>query len=722
MELVLEELEGTVENIIFESNEGTFTVFKLRPGQDRNLINATVNSPAPLIGEQIKLTGYWIQHVKFGEQFKAETMEHIAPTTVAGIERFLASGAIKGIGPSMAKRLVEKFGLDTLDVIEYHPKKLEEVSGVGKKKAEAIHEAYSTQAELREVMLFLETHGVSGAYAAKIFAKYSSFAIDVIKTDPYRLAREIDGIGFRTADQIATAMGITKVSAERIAAGIDFALLQISGAGHCCVPENILIEQTAKLIFVNKEEVAVVLKNLLKEERLCTQELDAITLIYPRHLYYAEKKVAERLLYLKDKARQIDVVDANEEIEEWENETGIALAKNQKAAIESAVAHGILVITGGPGTGKTTVIKGIIAVLEKQGMQILLGAPTGRAAKRLSEATGKKAVTVHRLLESTGTDAGLPMFSRDCDDPLEADVIILDEVSMMDILLMHYFLEAVSKGCRVILVGDVDQLPAVGPGAVLKDILRSGVIPFVYLNEIFRQAGESMIAVNAHAINRGMLPDYQSSADFQFREIQESSDVAAAIVALCTTELAQEGFDIKKDVQVLSPMHRLDCGVENLNKLLQEALNPAQVNKAAVHSGNQVFRVGDKVMQIRNNYTKNVFNGDIGFIFAIDGDKLTVRYVEADVVYEKNEFIEIRLAYAMSVHKSQGSEYPVVIMPLISGHHIMLQRNLLYTAVTRAKSKVILLGSKAALNTAVSNDRTKKRYSLLAERLKNYGD
>lgn len=718
----LVEIEGTVENIIFASNEGTFTVFKLKPEQDRNLINATINAPAPLLGEQVKLTGTWITHARFGDQFKAETIVHIAPTTAMGIERFLASGAIKGIGGSMAKRLVDKFGTDTLTVIEHHPKKLQEISGIGKKKAEAIHEAYSSQAELREVMLFLETHGVSGAYAGKIFAKYSSFSVDVIKTDPYRLAREVDGIGFRTADQVAAAVGIAKISEERIAAGIDFALLQISGAGHCCVPEGVLVEQTAKLILVDRGEVSLVLKKLLKEERLCTEAIEGTTLIYPRHLYYAEKMTAERLIYLKDKAKQLDVTGAAEQIEAWENESAVALAANQKAAIESALKHGILVITGGPGTGKTTVVKGIIAVLEKQGMQILLGAPTGRAAKRLSEATGKKAVTVHRLLESTGTESGLPMFSRDCDAPLEADVIILDEVSMMDILLMHYFLEAVSKGCRVILVGDVDQLPAVGPGAVLKDILRSGVIPFVYLNEIFRQAGQSMIAVNAHDINRGMLPDCKSNEDFQFREIKESSEVATAIVALCAAELANQAYDVKRDVQVLSPMHRLDCGVENLNKLLQEALNPPAVDKPGVSSANQIFRVGDKVMQIRNNYTKNVFNGDIGFIFSIDGDTLTVRYLEADVSYEKNELIEIRLAYAMSVHKSQGSEYPVVIMPLIAGHHIMLQRNLLYTAVTRAKAKVILLGTKAALATAVSNDRTKKRYSLLAERLKNHSE
>lgn len=718
MEQVVEKIEGVVENIIYESSEGSFTVFKLKPGKDRALVNVTANYPAPLVGEQLELTGQWIRHAKFGHQFKAEGLKHVAPTSSHGIMRFLASGVIKGIGAAMARRLVEQFGTETLAIIEHQPRRLEEISGIGKKKAAAIHQAYSVQSELREVMLLLETHGVSGAYAAKIFAKYSSFAMEVIEHDPYRLAREIDGIGFRTADQLAASLGVEKVSPDRIAAGIDFALLQIANAGHCCVPEETLVEQTARLILVDRGEIAAELKNLLRSERLCTEDSGGVTLLYPRHLYYAEKHVAAKLLYLKDKAQEVEAEDAAQQVKNWEEASGINLAEKQRKAVESALEHGVLVLTGGPGTGKTTVVKGMLAVLEERGLQILLGAPTGRAAKRLSEATGKKAVTVHRLLESTGVDAGVPMFAKDGDAPLEADVIILDEVSMMDISLMHHFLEAVSGGCRVILVGDVDQLPAVGPGAVLKDILRSGVVPTVRLTEVFRQAGESMIVLNAHAINRGYLPDVQSSADFQFREISESGAVAREIVALCAEELPAAGVDAQREVQVLSPMHRLDCGVENLNQLLQAALNPENLIKPVITGAGQVFRLGDKVMQMRNNYTKNVFNGDIGFIADIDDDKTTVRYPDLDAVYEKNELAELHLAYAMSVHKSQGSEYPIVIMPLIPGHHIMLQRNLLYTAVTRAKQRVILLGTKAALNTAIANDRTKKRYTLLAERLR----
>ncbi|MBP2634071.1 MAG: helicase, RecD/TraA family [Firmicutes bacterium] len=718
MEAGLEKVEGIVETVIFENSEGSFTVFKIRPAKERGLINVTANAPAPLVGEQVELHGEWITHAKFGDQFKAQLMKHVAPTSLSGIERFLASGVIKGIGAAMAKRLVDKFGLETLEVIENSPRRLQEISGIGKKKAADIHEAYSVQSELREVMLFLETHGVSSAYAGKIFTKYSSFSIDVIKKDPYRLAREVDGIGFRTADQIAASIGVEKFSEDRISAGIDFALLQIANAGHCCVPEQILIEQTAKLILVNHNEVAITLKKLLKEDQLCTEEIAGTMLIYPRHLYHAEKNVAKRLLYLKDKAQQIASEDAMEKVHDWEETAGITLAEQQRQAVISALEHGVLVLTGGPGTGKTTVVKGMIAVLEEQGLQILLGAPTGRAAKRLSETTGRKAVTVHRLLESTGGDGGLQIFARDSDEPLEADVVILDEVSMMDISLMNHFLEAIAKGCRVILVGDVDQLPAVGPGAVLKDILRSDTVPVVRLTEVFRQAGESMIVMNAHAINRGLLPDYKTSEEFQFREINDSNEVAIAIVMLCTTELQNMGFDIRRDVQVLTPMHRLDCGVENLNKLLQNALNPESENKPKISNRSETFRLGDKVMQMRNNYTKNVFNGDIGFIVEIDAEKTKVRYPDNDAIYEKNELAELHLAYAMSVHKSQGSEYPIVVMPLIPGHHIMLQRNLLYTAVTRAKTRVILVGTKTALSTAVMNDRTKKRYSLLAERLR----
>lgn len=717
----LEQLRAVVENITFQSGDGSFVVFRVVPNNERNTIAVVGNVPAPLVGEELELFGEWVEHARFGRQFRASSYKRIAPTSVKGIERFLASGAIKGIGPALAARLVKHFGIETLNVIEYKPHRLIEVEGIGTKKADVIRKSFTEHAELRELMLFLETHGVTGAYAAKIFAQYGSFSIDVLQQNPYRLAEEVSGIGFRTADQIAMSLGVERNNADRLTAGIDFALLQTAHAGHCYVPEELLVQESAKLLVVDRVDVAMHLTGLLKQDKLCVEDYNGMTLIYPRYLYHAEKQVAQRLLRLKDRARSTPSDDYEDIVVKWEKSSGIKLAEAQRQAMISALAHGVLALTGGPGTGKTTVIKGILAVLEQQGFKILLGAPTGRAAKRLSEATGRETATIHRMLEATGGVEGAPQFVRDEDQPLDADVVIIDEVSMMDIALMNYFLRAIPDGCRVVLVGDVDQLPAVGPGSVLKDILRSETVPVVRLTEVFRQDGESMIVLNAHRINRGLLPDCKTSQDFEFREINDSDAVADAIVKLCSDELQTDGFDIWRDVQVLSPMHRQVCGVENLNKLLQAALNPDSKDKSSILGTNQILRQGDKVMQIRNNYTKGVFNGDIGFVIAIDDGRVNVRYPELDVEYERKELDELHLAYAMSVHKSQGSEYPVVVMPLVPGHHIMLQRNLLYTAVTRAKERVILLGTKAALNTALANDRTRRRYSLLAERLRGEG-
>lgn len=714
----MEQLRAVVENITFQSDDGSFVVFRVIPNGERNVVAVVGNVPAPLIGEELELIGEWVDHARFGRQFRVSSYKRIAPTSVKGIERFLASGAVKGIGPSMAARLVKHFGIETLNVIEYKPHRLVEVEGIGSKKADMIHTSYAEHAELKELMLFLESHGVTGAYAAKIFAQYGSFSIEILQQNPYRLAEEISGIGFRTADQIAMSLGLERGNADRLTAGIEFALLQTAQAGHCCVPEELLVQESAKLLLVDRLEVAMHLSHLLKQDQLCVEDFHGMTLIYPRYLYRAEKQVAERLLWLKDRARSTPSDDYEDTVTKWEKTSGIQLAQAQRQAMISALAHGALALTGGPGTGKTTVIKGILAVLEQQGFKILLGAPTGRAAKRLSEATGREAATIHRMLEATGGAEGAPQFIRNEDEPLDADVLIIDEVSMMDIVLMNYFLRAVPEGCRVVLVGDVDQLPAVGPGSVLKDILRSEKVPVVRLTEVFRQDGESMIVLNAHRINRGLQPDCKTSQDFEFRELADSDDVAAAIVQLCSDELQEDGFDVWRDVQVLSPMHRQVCGVENLNKLLQEALNANAPGKGSILGPNQILREGDKVMQIRNNYTKGVFNGDIGFVTAIDEGRVIVRYPELDVTYERKELDELHLAYAMSVHKSQGSEYPVVVMPLVPGHRIMLQRNLLYTAVTRAKERVILLGTKAALNTALANDRTRRRYSLLAERLR----
>ena len=716
----MEKICGTVDTIIFASQDNRFTVLKLSPEKLSTQITVTLNGIAPLIGQLLEIEGEWVKHPKFGQQFKATTYKTVAPTEISGIEKFLASGAINGIGPAMAKKIVAEFGEKTLEIIAKSPNELLKVPGIGKKTAEKISTSYLEQSELTEIMVWLENHGISNTYAGKIFAKYGSFAIDIMEKDIYRLFQDIEGIGFLTADKLAFNLGIQREDKRRIISGIDYVLIQLCNNGHCCIPEMALVDKTAKILQVNNQIIFTILKERIDNGSLNTEVVGGETLIYPPYLYYAEKKVATRLLQLQQATEPLSEDNLSLFIKVWEKDNQIQLAQKQKEAIKACLHHGVLVLTGGPGTGKTTVIKGILSILKAQGLKIRLAAPTGRAAKRLSETTGQKALTIHRLLEANNLaqDDNLQLgFSKDIDDQLDADVIILDEVSMVDIVLMHHFLNAVPDGCRIILVGDTDQLPAVGPGSVLKDIIRSQKIPAIRLDEIFRQAQTSMIIQNAHIINAGRLPDIRKQySDFVFYELNDDTSITQKILDLCTKDLPHEGFDVLKDVQILSPMHRFLCGVENLNLMLQEQLNPKK-NQDELKYSSQTFRVGDKVMHIRNNYQKNVFNGDIGFIQDINNEKLTVDYFDHIVTYEKNELNELTLAYASSVHKSQGSEYKVVIIPLSTSHYIMLQRNLLYTAITRAKQKVIIIGSKKALMTAIQSNRTQKRYTLLAERL-----
>ncbi len=709
-------LTGVVETVIFQSVDGAFCVFRLST-PDNGMVSVVMNTMAPLLGEVVELAGQWVEHAKFGRQFKAVSYSSKVASSRQGIERFLGSGAVKGVGQAMAARIVSHFGEDTLHVLAESPQRLVEISGIGNKKAAAIAASYAELAEMRELMLFLEGHGISANYAPKLQTAYGAAAIDRIKGNPYRLAYEVDGIGFRTADRIARSMGFEHAAAERLEAGVDFALMQIGQAGHVCVPQDVLEKETARLLEVDIEETAAVLKRMLEADMLRAEEYRGQCLIYPEYLYAAEVDVAERLLHLKERARKILAADTQAILARWEEHANIRLAKVQREAIDWVLAHGVLVVTGGPGTGKTTLIKGIISVLEAAGCRILLSAPTGRAARRLAESAGRPAMTVHKMLEYV-PGQGMFSFGRNEDSPLDAEAVIVDEASMLDITLADHLLKAVPAGCRLVFVGDVDQLPAVGPGNVLQDIIRSEQLPVVRLNEIFRQARESSIVLNAHAINRGRFPVIDEGGEFDFNECADEQAIAERVVGLSEDMLS--GRDWQR-VQVLSPMHKNAAGVQNLNKLLQGRLNPPSEGKQELLSLHQILREGDKVMQVRNNYDKEVFNGDIGWVDSIEGRTLKAYFPDVNngqlVKYEQGELDELQLAYAMSVHKAQGSEYPVVILALSRSHYMLLQRNLLYTAVTRAKERVVIVGQKAALQTAVLNDRTRRRYSLLAERL-----
>lgn len=717
----MEKLEGLLEDIIFQSDDGMFCVLRLS-SRSEGRVTAVYHGAAPYLGEHLILEGQWTEHSRFGRQFDAVICNVQQPTSALGIERFLASGAIRGVGKVTAARIVEYFGEQTLEILGGCPERLAEIKGISAKKAADIGAAYAELSEMRELMLFLESHGVSSGYAARLQAIYGSTAIVRIKENPYSLANDISGIGFKTADRIAMAMGMPRDCSERIIAGLSYAVTQAAAAGHTCVPEELLLRETVRLLVIEPEAVQHVFNDLLERDLLRIEEIGGMRLIYPEYLYRAEVGTARRLLFLRDHVNPVGRVDADKVIADWEAEAGIALAEAQKEAIYASLKHGVFVLTGGPGTGKTTVVKGIINVLEKAGCRILLAAPTGRAARRLAESAGHPALTVHRLLEYQPNSEGF-CFGKDDTEPLDAEAIIVDEASMLDINLTYHLLQAVPGGCRLIFVGDVDQLPSVGAGSVLKDMIRSGKMPVVRLENVFRQAEVSPIVINAHKINHGQMPEFVAGSDFSLMEFTDENAAAEYAAETYAGLAAQKDW---RSVQVLSPMHKNPCGVQNLNKLLQQHLNPPAVNKAEINIPGNVLRVGDKVMQIRNNYEKDVFNGDIGRIIRIDGKNVTVAYperAEGDYVsYTQSEVEELQLAYAMSVHKSQGSEYPCVLLMMVPSHYIMLQRNLFYTAVTRAKEQVQVIGTRTAVRTAVENDRTRRRYSLLAERLQEDSD
>ena len=594
----MEVQEGVVADIVFQSDDGMYSVLRVE-NKALGKFTAVYRGPAPYLGEQISITGEWVEHARFGQQFNAASLQVMQPTSAAGMERFLSSGALPGVGPVMAARIVEMFGTDTLLVLEQYPERLAKVKGISAKKAAAISEAYQALSGLRELMLFLEENGVSSGYAAKLQAVYGDTAITRLKENPYCLARDVDGIGFKTADRIALAMGMEHDCSERLEAGISYALVSAAGAGHTCVPEELLVRETARVLLVEREAVQEVFNQLIQKDRLRLEEVGGVRFIYPEYLYRAEVQTARRLLYLRDQAKPITRVNADAVIAAWEREAGIRLADAQRQAIYTSLEHGVFVLTGGPGTGKTTVVKGILNVLEKAGCRILLAAPTGRAARRLADSAGHPALTVHRLLEYQPSGDGL-YFGKNEEDPLDAEAIIIDEASMLDINLTYHLLKAVQGGCRLIFVGDVDQLPSVGAGSVLQDMIRSGKMPVVRLENVFRQAEVSPIVRNAHKINHGQMPDFipGPNSEFALQEFKEEQ-AAAEYVAQLYGDLTLDG-DWRR-VQVLSPMHKSPCGVQNLNKLLQQYINPPSAKKLEVSIPGNVLRVGDKVMQIRNN-------------------------------------------------------------------------------------------------------------------------
>jgi exodeoxyribonuclease V alpha subunit len=714
-------LEGVLERIVFANEENAWSVVRLTVPGEEGPVTAVGNLLGVQLGESLRLAGEWVSDPKYGRQFKVEVYQTITPKTLEGIERYLGSGLIRGIRKRTAARLVAHFGLETLEVLERHPERLAEVGGFGPKRRGEIQKAMIEQRETREVMVFLQAHGIATGHAIKIYKRYGAEAMAVLREDPFRLAADIHGIGFQSADRIAAALGTAKTAPSRLAAGVLHLLGEAADRGNVFLPRARLLAEGERLLAVSPELVGSAVDALAAAGEVVVETLpdapeECREAVYAKALHAAETGVANRLRALLARPDLPSDIKAEKAVAWFEKREGLALAPAQREAIRRGLTSKVLVITGGPGTGKTTLVRGIVSILEKKGRAVFLAAPTGRAAKRLSEATGGKAATLHRLLEF---DPRSRSFQRDRDRPLACDLLIVDEASMLDVALAHHLLKAIPNGGRLILVGDVDQLPSVGPGRLLGDLLRSGVVDVVRLTEIFRQAERSAIVVNAHRINRGELPSprNEGEGDFFFIEKRHPEDVLATVSELVAQRIpARFGFDPLADIQVLSPMNRGNLGTQSLNAALRERLNPAPANG---ETGPYGLRVGDKVMQVRNNYDLEVWNGDLGRVVGIDEEEGKVA-VEIDgrvVSYDTAAADELVLAYACTIHKSQGSEYPCVVVLLHGQHQIMLQRNLLYTALTRARRLAVLVGERKALATAVRNHRTSGRFTLLAERL-----
>ncbi len=737
----MEIIEAFADETVFRNEENGYTVLVVKAGKSR--VSAVGIMPPIAVGEKLRITGDWTEHPVYGRQIKVQSIEIEKPTTLSGIEKYLSSGMIRGIGPATAKLLIRAFGEETLDVLYSQPEKLLDVPGIGQKRAQMIQESYAEQAQQREAMVFLQSYGVTPALAVKIYKRYGENVRQVITRNPYRLVEDVEGIGFKTADRIAASLGIEQSSEYRLSAGVKYTLSEATaGAGHCYLPRPELALAARRLLGSDADTIDRTIDSLILSHDISAQILpcdsgEEVVALYLPSTYRAESEVARRLREMIDAMPDSMASDLTAQIDELERIEGLAFHTQQRQAIETAVTHGMTVITGGPGTGKTTIIKCIIKLLSVHG-DVALAAPTGRAAKRMSEACGMEAKTLHRLLEYGGEEGD---FARSEDNPLEIDTLIIDEMSMVDIFLMRSLLRALVPGTRLIMVGDADQLPSVGAGNVLRDILDSGVIPSVRLTEIFRQDEKSMIVYNAHRINRGESPRLNAKgSDFFFERAVSPSDAAKRIVTLCSARLP--GFlnlDPVRQMQVLSPTKKGECGVWMLNQLLQAEFNPPASDKHERVRGDTTFREGDKVMQTRNNYQlkwkkdgaigiedgQGVFNGDIGFVTFIDPQEhvMEVQFDdERTATYEGGDVDDLELAYCISVHKSQGSEFPVVIMPAVGGPPMLLTRNLFYTAVTRARRMVMIVGRENAIEQMIANVNTRRRYSALCWRLKQIMD
>jgi exodeoxyribonuclease V alpha subunit len=719
-----EQISGLIERVTFHNVESGFCVLRAKVSGQRGEVTIVGSLPSVTAGEWLAAEGWWVRDKEHGLQFKATTLKTVPPTTAEGIERYLGSGLVKGIGPILAKKLVGRFGAEVLAVIEKRPSELHLVHGIGPKRRERIAQAWREAKQIREIMLFLHSHGVSTGRAVRIFKAYGEQAIEKVRSNPYTLAKDVYGIGFATADQIAQKVGIPKDSINRAKAGIDHALLEATSEGHCALPLGKLKLAAVKLLAVQEGIVEQALSEMLAGGFLLLEEIEGEPLVFLPHLRTAEEGIAAKIKRLAEGQPLYPPIEFEKAVAWCEKRTGKTLAPSQRAALKTVLANRVVVITGGPGVGKTTLVNSILMILRAKNVKCLLCAPTGRAAKRLADATELEAKTIHRLLE---VDPRTGRFNRDPANPLVCDLLVVDETSMVDVPLAHSLVRALPNRSGLILVGDVDQLPSVGPGTVLQDLIASGVVPVVRLTEVFRQAAGSQIITNAHRIRRGQMPEIRQadpSSDFHFIERDEPEKVAATLVKLVQKRIPERfGLNAINDIQVLCPMNRGSLGVRELNAALQRVLNPACSGEDSVERFGWRFQKRDKVIQTENDYDKEVFNGDIGIVERIDPveHEVTIRFDRRLVKYDFGELDEVSLAYAVTIHKSQGSEFPAVVIPLATQHYLLLQRNLIYTGITRGKQLLVLIGQKRALAIAVRNDRPQRRYSGLLTRLRGNG-